>query len=403
VSSASPAETPARGTRPRNRRAITLDVATDLFARYGYARVSMVDIAAATNVGPSALYRHFPGKADLLVAAIHEGLAMYAAALTVAEETDGDPSDRLTAALRELTTSSIEHRPLGLLWQRDARNLPADEQRRIREELRATVHRLARLVRATRPELDAAQADALAWCTMGALVSLGFHALELPRPAFDDLMLDVLSAVNAAPMPEPGIGDAAAPERIPPATRREALISAATTLIADRGFAATGIDDIGDAAGIAGPSVYTHFANKQAILAAAIQRASAMLLDDLAAALASSDPAEVRLSRLITSYVRRANADRSVIRALVSDMDQLLPEDQEVARLDQRRYIDAWVSLLREIHDIEPVPARIRVQAVLLAVNDAVQTPHLRALPGFERLLVLVTEQVLGIGAARRT
>ena len=283
MSSASPAETPARGTRPRNRRAITLDVATDLFARHGYAQVSMADIATATNVGPSALYRHFPGKADLLVAAIHEGLTLYAAALTAAEETDADPTERLTRALRELAVASIEHRPLGLLWQRDARNLPTGEQRRIRDELRATVDRIARLVRATRPELDGAQADALAWCTMGALVSLGFHSLALPRPAFDDLMVDVLSAVNAAPMPG-GVDtdEFAAREPAPPATRRDELITVATTLIADRGFAATGIDDIGDAAGIAGPSVYTHFPNKQAILAAAIQRASAMLLDDRA-------------------------------------------------------------------------------------------------------------------------
>ena len=402
MSSASTAETPARGTRPRNRRAITLDVATELFARRGYARVSMVDIATATNVGPSALYRHFPSKADLLVAAIQDGIALYATALAVAEETDGPPATRLTTALRELAVASIEHRPLGLLWQRDARNLPQDEQRRLRDALRTPVDRLARLVAATRPEVDAAQADALAWCTMGALVSLGFHSLSLPRPAFDDLMVDVLSAVNAAPMPSSEApAEIATVDPTPPATRRDALITAATTLIADRGFAATGIDDIGDAAGIAGPSVYTHFANKQAILAAAIQRASAMLLDDLPASLPGSDPAEVRLSRLVTSYVHLANADRSVIRALVSDMDQLLPEDQELARKDQRRYIDAWVSLLREAHDIDPVPARLRVQAVLLAVNDAVQTPHLRALPGFERLLVLVAQQVLGIEATR--
>lgn len=398
MSSASAAETPARGTRPRNRRAITLEVATDLFARHGYAQVSMADIAAATNVGPSALYRHFPGKADLLIAAIHEGLALYAAALTAAEETEANAAGRLRRALRELAVASIEHRPLGLLWQRDARNLPTGEQRRIRDELRVTVDRLARLVRAARLDLDAAHADALAWCTMGALVSLGFHSLALPRPAFDDLMVDVLSAVNAPPIRDPGDDDQPpAAERTPPSTRRDALITVATTLIADRGFAATGIDDIGDAAGIAGPSVYTHFPTKQAILAAAIQRASALLLDDLDVVLSSDEPARVRLSRLISSYVRLANADRSIIRALVSDMDQLLPEDQAVARQDQRRYIDAWVALLREIHHVEPVPARIRVQAVLLAVNDAVQTPHLRALPGFEGLLIDVAKQVLGL------
>lgn len=50
-------------TAERARRA-----ALSLFARHGYAAVSMREIAAETGVGVAALYNHFPTKQDLLTA-----------------------------------------------------------------------------------------------------------------------------------------------------------------------------------------------------------------------------------------------------------------------------------------------------------------------------------------------
>ena len=55
------ASPPPRGTRPRNRRDLLRASATDLFASRGYANVSMSEVAAAVNVGPSAVYRHYAG------------------------------------------------------------------------------------------------------------------------------------------------------------------------------------------------------------------------------------------------------------------------------------------------------------------------------------------------------
>ena len=61
---------PARGTRPSNRRQLIIDAATDLFCRRGYANVAMGDVAEAVAIGPSALYRHFRGKQDLLATVV---------------------------------------------------------------------------------------------------------------------------------------------------------------------------------------------------------------------------------------------------------------------------------------------------------------------------------------------
>jgi AcrR family transcriptional regulator len=396
--SSAASETPPRGTRPSNRRDITVRAAVELFARRGYAQVGMSDIAQATNVGASALYRHFPSKAELLVAAIRSGLGPWADALR--GPGGSDAAEHLDVILHRLATTAIEHRRVGVLWQREVRNLPDDEQRELRDELRGTAGILATAVRAARPELTAAQADALAWCALGALVSIGFHGVELPHPVFDELLADImLRAVStelpAAPAP------ARAPTPVAPTpeehgARRDQLITVATELFAQHGFGATGIDEIGDAAGIAGPSVYNHFASKQEILTAAVDRAGAVLNDELAAVVGSREPAPRRLEAMIGSYVRRANSDRFVLRTLLSEMDHLAPDDRERQRRAQRRYIDAWVRVLHELTGIDPVEARVRVQAVLLMVNDAVQTPHLRALPGFEQLLERVSANVLG-------
>jgi hypothetical protein len=78
-------------------------------------------------------------------------------------------------------------------------------------------------------------------------------------------------------------------------------------------------------------------------------------------------------------------------------MDRLPEEDREIALQIQRRYIDTWVDLLQRFTTEQPIAARIRVQAVLLVVNDAVQTPHLRSLPGFEGTLRQISYSLLGI------
>ena len=390
-------QTPARGTRPRNRREITLNVATELFYRRGYAQVGMSDIAEATNVGASAIYRHFSSKSELLTAAIRSGIARYAEVLAQGAATEGDPETRLSTVLRLLAGSAVELRRHGVLWQRDARNLPAEDRRVLREMLSTTAADLAGFAAAARPELDDTQADTLAWCTLGALVSIGFHSQQLPQPAFDDLLFDIVTRVMAAPLPREASPERPADPAPAPESRRDGLITAATALFAVHGFAATGIDEIGDAAGIAGPSVYSHFANKQAILAAAIERATLVLRTATDVVLRTDEPAGAKLGHLVDSFVRTANRDRFVVGTLISEMDQLDRQDRERSRLEQRRFIDDWVELLREFTGDDPVSARIRVQAVLLALNDAVQTPHLRSQPGFEQTLSRIGKTVLGI------
>ncbi|MCO4253342.1 TetR/AcrR family transcriptional regulator [Pseudarthrobacter sp. MDT3-9] len=361
----------------------------------------MSDIARAVNVSAPAIYRHFQSKSELLVDAISSGLTPYTEIL---EARSDEPSGRrgLDFVLRQLAECALDHRQLGVLWQREARNLGEQDQKILRERLRATTRLLAGFLTVERPELEESPADLLAWCAMGALVSVGFHSLSLPREEYIQLLVDITQTLVSLPTPDTGSlsSDIAEITESSP-SRREDLISEATELFAERGFGAVGVDDIGSAAGIAGPSIYSHFASKQTILAAAIQRGNDLLTKEAAPVLKSGEPPHVKLGRLVESYVRLALNDRFLIRILLSEMNQLAERDRDSARRQQRQYIDIWTDLFREYVKVDPVAARIRVQAVLLVVNDAVQTPHLRSQPGFEQTLRHLAGALLHIPQAQ--
>lgn len=389
-------QTPPRGTRPRNRRVITLAAATTLFARRGYANVSMGDIAAATNVGASAIYRHFPAKSELLIAAIRSGVSAYNAVLS--EPVAAEDSVRLAGLFRALAECALSQRELGVLWQREARNLDAAQLRVPRDELIATSSLLSARLAIARPDLDPSQVDILAWCILGALVSIGFHSVSIDHDDFVELLADMAETISQVGFD--GDLDAATwtpRERPVDESTRDSLIVEATELFAEKGFAAAGIDEIGSAVGIAGPSIYGHFPSKQHLLVAAMQRGADLLLSETQRVLDEPSTARAKLGALVDSYVSLLNRDRFIIRVLLSEMNQLPDEEREVARRQQRQYIATWVELYRQFTVADEDSARIRVQAVLLVVNDAIQTPHMRSHPHFEGVLRRIAKSLLGL------
>src|SRR3954470_14233889 len=60
--------------------------------------------------------------------------------------------------------------------------------------------------------------------------------------------------------------------------RRSQLIAAAERLIAEHGYLAVRLEDIGAAAGVTGPAIYRHFPNKEAFLAELLVGISTRLL-----------------------------------------------------------------------------------------------------------------------------
>lgn len=371
---------PPRGTRPRNRRALIISAAAELFYRHGYDKVAMSDVADVMNVRPSALYRHFSGKPQLLTAVVLAEIEPFSQVLAA-----DDPLDRVVP---RLVGVALDHRRLGVLWQREARALPADKNAILRRELRTTAGRLTSVLRSERPELDAADADLLSWSTWSVLNSVGHNSVECSKGEYESLLTEIIRLILAFtpgrevafPNVTPRTGGGG---RFTPQARREKLLAAAVPLFAVRGYAGVSMEDIGAQAGITGPSVYHYFSSKQDILYAAIVRGDEWLRQGMHRALARATDARDALCGLIDSYVDFATDGNGLIDILISDVRHLAPDLRARVVQTQQDYLGEWQHLLRQVHpETTAMQARARIHAALAIVNDIARTPRLREQPG---------------------
>lgn len=362
--------TPVR-RRPRDRRRQILAAAAALFWSEGYHRVGMADVATAVGIAPSALYRHVRGKQELLLAVLDEHL-------TRIEALVGAPDGDLIEGLAAL---ALERREFGLLWEREAGHLPADESRAIRHRLRG----VAAVVATASAEPDPETAELRAWAAMSVLDSPAHHRWTLAGDRFGDLLAGAAAAVLTAPLP-PATGDAAAaprPGTLAPTSRREALLAAAIRLFGEHGYPAVGLGDIGAAAGIAGPSVYRHFATKTDLLVAALHRGDEALWLGLHHALARASDAADALHRLAADYTAFVAGNPEIVSVLVSQTIHLPAPHRDELRRSQRAYLAEWVALLTASRPELPAPeARVLVHAALALVNSLARVHHLAVRPG---------------------
>ncbi|MBV1949036.1 TetR/AcrR family transcriptional regulator [Streptomyces sp. BV129] len=375
----------ARGTRPRNRRELVVAAARELFSTNGYANVAMSDIAAAVGIGPSALYRHFRGKQEVLHAVVAEALESCLAGIYAAR-----PGE-LDALVEEFAATALARRELGVLWQREARHLSAEQYAGLGRQLQAARRVLVAQLTAARPRLDPAHAHLLAWCTLGVAVSVAYQHVELPAPDGPDLIARLMRCVATADLPELGECIAERPGETRTLThrsRREALLAAATELFAERGYASVSLEDTGAAVGIAGQSIYNHFTSKHEILATAVNRGVERLWLDLAEVLASAQDDGDALRLLVSRYVHSALVSRHLVTLIATETEHLQEEDRLRTHQFQRDYIAEWLHLMHAVHPaMSSAEARVRVQAVITIVNDVARTPRLRSRPGLARNL----------------
>ncbi|WP_327252861.1 SACE_7040 family transcriptional regulator [Streptomyces sp. NBC_01244] len=166
-------------------------------------------------------------------------------------------------------------------------------------------------------------------------------------------------------------------------TRREQILGEAARLFAERGFHGVGVDEIGAAVGISGPGLYRHFAGKDAMLAELLVGISERLLTggrrrvEEAAAAPHGDQAAV-LASLIDGHIDFALDDRALITLHDRELDRLREADRKLVRQLQRKYVELWVDVVRELHpEVGEAEVRVSVHAVFGLLNS---TPHLAAL-----------------------
>lgn len=258
--------------------------------------------------------------------------------------------------------------------------------------------RLAALIRTRRPALGQHEADLLGWCAFAVANSVSFHQLSLPEPEFNALLRELITSVIEArvPIPDPRVVRADTAGPLTTRSRRESILSEATTLFAANGFTGVSMEDIGTAVGIAGPSIYNHFPSKANILAAAMIRGDEWLRMDMSRAFARATSADDGLRRLLRSYCSFVFDNPHLVQVLVSETGHLPDAERERTRGAQHTYIAEWVHLLRQVRpQWDPVHARIRVQAAQTMMNDIALTPHLRMYSDVESALVIIGAELL--------
>jgi AcrR family transcriptional regulator len=132
-----------------------------------------------------------------------------------------------------------------------------------------------------------------------------------------------------------------------------------------QGYHATGMDEIGAAAGITGPAIYRHFESKEQILATGIRESLTEGLERNQAILADPSP-RAALDGLIANFVEGLIADRWLSAVVMRERHALAPDSRRWVDQAERAHIEAWVQALSRLRpDLSEREARLMVHAGL--------------------------------------
>ncbi|MGI6876618.1 TetR/AcrR family transcriptional regulator [Amycolatopsis sp. 3B14] len=386
-------------SRRPDRKSQLAGLAAELFRARGYHGVGINDIAAAAGITGPALYRHFADKqailAYVLLGGVQEMEDATAAALSSLRRPDGAQVERL---LRGIAEASVERRDVAALWRWEGRHLSPEDQREIARRSTALLSTWAKELMNLRADLGPADAELLCWAAMSVFGSVSVHRTSVARKRFAELLAELARRVLHVRLPSEVVEDEPVPVGVGVPSRREQILSAAAELFHRKGFHAVSMEDIGAAAGIAGPSVYRHFSSKAALLGAIARRAGdRLLLDAERVRLSSADETEA-LRGLIDSYVRVLTGSAELAVSFSADaVNYAEDEGPELLRI-QRDYVAQWVSLLGAAQPaLNPREAKITVHAALTIANDLSRTRRVNSRPGLAAELRVLMAAVLDL------
>ncbi|MFC4944150.1 TetR/AcrR family transcriptional regulator [Pseudonocardia sp. GCM10023141] len=392
----------SRAERSDARRADIVAAAARLFRRRGFAGVGIDDIGAAVGITGPGVYRHFTGKQAVLAAIVNGWLDQ----VDQQRELLGEPlrSSARRGPLLQATITAGLHDP-------DALVVALRQTRHLEPAARARVAACrAELTRSWETFLPAAAtggfptAPLLLQACGGVVIGAAFSPptpttprAELAERLVEAVLHTVLppSAAAATPDPEP-------PRvRLQHASRREAVLAAASELFRRRGYAAVSLRDIGTEVGITASAVNRHFASKDELLAAMSLRASEQIAAGIAAALAGAHDAAAAVEQIIGGYVRIAIEHRDLIVINTTEVAFLAAEHQERRRRNQRSYVAELRHVLLAAHPrMPPDEATLRTRAAFALVNEVITSNGLARRPHLDTELTSVATAVLAPGAA---
>ncbi|MGH9088299.1 MAG: TetR/AcrR family transcriptional regulator, partial [Acidimicrobiales bacterium] len=120
-------------------------------------------------------------------------------------------------------------------------------------------------------------------------------------------------------------GDASS-RRLTAAERRQQLFAIALRLFAERGYRATTMEDVADAAGVTKPLLYQHFSSKRALYLELVDSVAEDLLSAIAEATATAAGPRQQVERGFAAYFKMVVAHEAAFRLLYGRGDAADPE-----------------------------------------------------------------------------
>ncbi len=381
--------------RPRNRKQLIVTAAAKQFEKRGFHDTAIADIAADVGITGSALYRHFRGKNELLVATIEGEMDQVHLAYQ-------NSAGELRTLLENAAKATLRSDRASALWERNQAFVEEPHRAALAQRYLLAIEPLREAIGRARSDLRPDEVELLTWTTHAVFNSArAFEWAKLDRERGRALMADAAWAVASLPGPLPlGLVRARQAERrgrILPASRREAALATAVVLFAERGYQAVGMDEIGAAAGVSGPTLYHHFPGKSAILVTVIMRCLDSLYFDLSGVLArSDDPAEV-LELVLASFVR-VNVDQGdALGALTTEIVNVPELERVPIRRMQHDYVGEWVALLTRVR---PELTAVEADALVRSTQSVMNTMRVHVPKGQQdpqALLRLLGRAILGL------
>jgi AcrR family transcriptional regulator len=153
--------------------------------------------------------------------------------------------------------------------------------------------------------------------------------------------------------------------------RKQKILGAAADLLAQNGYHAVSMAEIGTEAGITGSGIYRHFDSKAAILVALFERVIDDLLTVERRILDEERDLERALDRLIDDQVDFVVGQRAIARVYHNEIANLPDEGRSRLRRKQRMYLEEWVHVVRELRPAyDDAYARTLVHAAIGAIQS---------------------------------
>ena len=390
-----------RAERSAERRSDITAAATRLFQRNGYVAVSVDEIGQAVGVTGPAMYRHFSSKQELLAEVILSFLDDIARRRERLAQPASEPPRAVAWAA---AVDASLHDPgslvvlLRLLGHLDAHNLQRAAE--AHDKVFGPCEGSLVTVGADSAHLKVRAAAGVLLGTM-----LPRSTARLPRADFvrraADAVLDypVSDPVPGQKAPAAATGAGA----LSHASRREAILAAATQLFRERSYHGVSLRDIGDQVGITASAIRRHFDSKDDLLSALFNRGGEQVAAAIDGVLReSSDPGQA-VAAMLGSYARLAVESRDLNYIYLTEMHSL-PEEQRLERRRmQRIHVDELSSLLnRQTPELSKGQSWMRASAAYSLINEVVLNDQLVMRPNLASELAELALAVTRVGPRPR-